>query len=65
MTKTEALKLLREFARASVKTFEVVNGIAGGKVQNAITKENLCARRLLKSMGISEEVTDQEITDSL
>jgi hypothetical protein len=65
MNKTEALKLLREFGRASIRTFEVVNGISGGKVEVAIAAENRCARKLLKHLGVTEEITDQDILESL
>ncbi len=61
MNKPEALKLIADYGRAVCQTAWATNG---PKALKAFKNENKHVRKLLKAIGITEKVTDEEISNS-
>ena len=64
MTKTEALKLIADYGRAVSRTCHVYARRSRGNPDKAVADENKHIRKLLKALGVTEEITEEEINNS-
>jgi hypothetical protein len=60
VTKTEALKLIADYGRAVSQTCFAKHG----RQELSIKRENKLVRQLLKALGVTEEITDEEIENA-
>lgn len=64
MNKEEALKLIADYGRAVSKTCLAMNGRSLRNPFKVMKDENKHVRKLLKALGITEEITDEEIENA-
>ena len=61
MDKAKALELIGAVAKASVRSYQVHNADRRGSTTIAIANETKAVRALLKALGVTDSVSDQEI----
>ena len=64
MNKEQALKLIADYGRAASRTCLAMNGRSLRNPREALKDETKHFRKLVKALGITEEITDKEIDNA-